>query len=192
MTQVVTRPELRPDRNRHEVVVLAALEGCVNGDKGRTPLADVLGIVELKPILLDDITALDAGVAHIHCRPCTGTAGRVVLVGSLEVSQPSIILTQLRTQCLAGFPTQRVAILRFHRNADNSDVRLTRNDTRHQIVEVPRGSYDDDLRSSRQTGLDGAEPCRPQLLTEGRGVRFHAVLDRVVYDDKVAGVTGDT
>ena len=56
---------------------------------------------------------------------------------------------------------------------------------------MPRSHNDNDLRLRRETGFEGVLPLIPQLIAVCLAVSLCSVLHRVVYDEKVGGVTGD-
>ena len=188
---VVVVPPLAPDRDRHEVVAVLVLERGVYGYDLRAELRQRVLTVVLPPVALEQITLLHTRGALVQGGPRTSPAVRVTYVGVLEVPQPRLVLAKLRAERLSGGAPQRVVLLRLYGEPQQCGVVLAAKNTRGEIVLVPRGHNEHDLRPGGETGLQRVLPLIPDTRSGGWAVRLYAVLDRVVYEKQVRRVARD-
>ena len=189
---VVVVAELTPHLNRHIVIGLCILKRRVNTDDRGAEGGDVFAVICLPPRALYDVAALCSRGALKQGAPCSQAAvAGVIQVALLELLQPSVVLTELRAQCVTYRTTQQVVFFGLDGQAHQRHVLLVLQNTRGKVVLVPRCHDDDHLRLGLKTGLQGVLPLVPNLVAVVLAVRFFAVLNGVVNNQQVGRVARD-
>ena len=193
VAKVVVDAPLAPDLDGDEIVILAGFECGVHADDGGPEGLDLLRIVVPPPLTPDEITAFHPGRALEKRLPGSQAAlFRVVQVALLKLSEPFVVLADLRYKGIADLPPKEIVFLRLHRQPDQPNVVLPLEDTSRQVVLVPRGHNEDDFRPGSETGLQCVLPLAPQLLPVDGAVRLFPVFNGVVDDEQIRRVACDS
>ena len=188
ISQIIVVPALAPNRDRHEVVVLRALERRVHRNDLRAEARHGLRIIKSPPVPPHQISAFNARRALVERHPRPRPALRVGEIRPLEFRKPLRILPQLRAQRLAGLPAHRIMLFRLDRQPHQLHIRLALQDPRRQIILMPRRHDHNDLRARSQTGFQGILPFLPDLVPRRLGIGLLPVLHRVVDQNEICRI----